>query len=192
MARHAARAASVVGAAALAAVLCISPLPASAPSPAGGGPVAQPSTDPAAACGQVRGGRPVACPHGNDTPPPGVSLYHRPTPKELQARTTLHSPSPRLRGLAALEQATTAAAAGPGSAAEVPCIGDGTLGNRVQMVYARSPLVADRYASLLPSFRQGTAELDQPPGSAPPRPAAAATCGSSPTRTASSTSPRRC
>ncbi len=98
-------------------------------------------------------------PHGNDTPPPGVSLYHRPTLKQLQARTTLHSPSPRLRGLAALEQATTAT--NPATPAAVPCIGDGTLGNRVQMIYARGPLVADRYTSLLASFRQWAAELDQ-------------------------------
>jgi hypothetical protein len=98
-------------------------------------------------------------PHGNDTPPPGVSLYHRPTLKQLQARTTLHSPSPRLRGLAALEQATTAT--NPATPAAVPCIGDGTLGNRVQMIYARGPLVSDRYTSLLASFRQWAAELDQ-------------------------------
>jgi hypothetical protein len=134
--------------------------PAPTPRPIGHAPAARRSTDPAAACQERRGGRPVACPHGNDTPPPGVSLYHRPTLKELEARTTLHSPSPRLRGLAALEHAT--AAAGPGrAAADVPCIGDGTLGNRVQMVYAHSSLVADRYTSLLPYFRQWAAELDQ-------------------------------
>jgi hypothetical protein len=92
-------------------------------------------------------------------PTPGVSLYHRPTLKELQARTTLNSPSPRLRGLAAIQQATTAT--GRPAAAELPCIGDGTLGNRIQMIYARSPLVPDRYASLLPSFRQWAAEFDQ-------------------------------
>ena len=101
---------------------------------------------------------PPTRPHGNDTPPPGVSLFHRPTLEELQARTTLRSPSPRLRGLAALEQATAATPAAP---AAVPCIGDGTLGNRVQMIYARSPLVADRYTSLLASFRQWAADLDQ-------------------------------
>jgi hypothetical protein len=161
MAGGAARPAGVVGAAALAAVLAVSLLSAAAPPPTGSVPAAWPSTDPAAACEQLRGGRPVACPHGNDTPPPGVSLYHRPTLEELEARTTLHSRSPRLRGLAALAQANTAAADGPGRAAEVPCIGDGTLGNRVQMIYARSPLVADRYTSLLPSFRQWAAELDQ-------------------------------
>jgi hypothetical protein len=133
MARHAARPARVMGAAALAALMAISVLPATTPPP------------------------PTHL-HGNDTPPPGVSLYHRPTLKELQARTTLNSPSPRLRGLAALEQATAASRSAP---AAVPCVGDGTLGNRVQMIYARSPLVADRYTSLLASFRQWAAELDQ-------------------------------
>jgi hypothetical protein len=161
MAGGAARPASVVAAVALVAAMAVSLLSTSTPPAAGRRPAAQPSTDPAAACEQVRGGRPVACPHGNDIPPPGVSLYHRPTLKELEARTTLHSPSPRLRGLAAMEQSTTTTAAGPNGAADVPCIGDGTLGNRVQMVYARGPLVADRYASLLPSFRQWAAELDQ-------------------------------
>jgi hypothetical protein len=121
--------------------------------------VAGPSTDPAAACQDRRGGWLVACPHGNDTPPPGVSLFHPPSLDELRARTSLHSPSPRLRGLAALEQATTAAS--PSGAAAVPCLGDGTSGNRIQVIYARSPLVPDRYASFLASFRQWAAEADQ-------------------------------
>lgn len=70
MAGHAARPASVVAAVALAAAMAVSPLHASTPPSAGRVPAAQPSSDPAAACQQVRGGRPVACPHGNDTPPP--------------------------------------------------------------------------------------------------------------------------
>jgi hypothetical protein len=118
--------------------------------------------DVAAACRDRRGGGLVACLHGNDTPPPGVSLFHRPTLQELRARTTLSSPSPRLRGVAALEQqmeATTAAS--PSRPAAVPCIGDGTAGNRVQLIYARSPTVPDRYDSLLPSLRQWAAEADQ-------------------------------
>ena len=53
-----------------------------------------------------------------------------------------------------MRQATTAAA-------EVPCIGDGTLGNRIQMIYARSLLAPDRYNGLLPYFRQWAAEFDQ-------------------------------
>jgi hypothetical protein len=131
------------------------PGPASAPVVQAAGQ----TTDPAAACQDRRGGWLVACPHGNDTPPPGVSLFHRPTLAELEERTTLRSPSPRLRGLAALEQATTAASAS-GQAA-VPCIGDGASGNRVQVIYARPPDAPDRYPSLLPSFRQWAGELDR-------------------------------
>lgn len=43
----------------------------------------------------------------------------------------------------------------------MPCIGDGTSGNRVQMVYARSALAPDRYDELLPDFRAWAAEADQ-------------------------------
>ena len=42
-------------------------------------PKATSSNDPAAACQDLRAGALVACLHGNDTPPPGVSLYDRPT-----------------------------------------------------------------------------------------------------------------
>jgi hypothetical protein len=45
--------------------------------------------------------------------------------------------------------------------AAVPCIGDGTSGKRVQMVYARSALAPDRYDELLPDFRAWAAEVDQ-------------------------------
>jgi hypothetical protein len=50
---------------------------------------------------------------------------------------------------------------GPASSAAVPCIGDGTSGNRVQVVSGRSPTIPDRYASLLPAFRQWAAQVDQ-------------------------------
>ena len=113
----------------------------------------------ASRCADRRGGVLVACLHGDDTPPPGVSLYHRPTLQELAARTTLSSPSPRLRGLATLGQAMQASSA-PGPAA-VACVGDGTAGNRVQLLYARALDVPDRYSSLLPSLRQWAAEADR-------------------------------
>ena len=122
-------------------------------------PEASRSNDPAAACQDLRAGAMVACLHGNDTPPPGVSLYDRPTLQELEARTSLGSPSPRLRGLAGLEQATQAEAST--RPATLSCIGNGTSGNRIQAIYARAAGVADRYASLLPSLRQWAAEADQ-------------------------------
>jgi hypothetical protein len=56
----------------------------------------------------------------------GVSLYERPTLGELEARSSLRSPSPRLRALAGLEQATTSQAAAEPAA--VQCIGNGTSG----------------------------------------------------------------
>ena len=156
---RAARLRWVMAAAALTAIMVVSFGPVSGPPPARNLLAQRRTSDPAVICQDLRDGALVACSHGNDTPPPGVSLFHRPSLEELRARTTLRSPSPRLRGLAALKQATTAASV-PGSAA-VPCIGDGTSGNRVQVVYARSPTVPDRYASLLPAFRQWMAEVDQ-------------------------------
>jgi hypothetical protein len=127
-------------------------LVASATGPAPGPPEATRSNDPAAACQDLRAGAMVGCLHGNDAPPPGVSLYERPTLQELEARSSLGSPSPRLRGLAGLEQSTTSQAAAEPAA--VQCIGNGTSGNRIQAIYARAVGVTDRYSSLLPSLRQ--------------------------------------
>ncbi|HET6747927.1 MAG TPA: hypothetical protein VFL71_01585 [Actinomycetes bacterium] len=168
---RAVRAPLVVAAAALAALMAASVVAPAGPPPARGAPAEQRTaeqrttrlqaqgTDPAGLPGPAR--RPAGrLPHGNDVPPPGVSLFHRPSLEELRERTTLRSPSPRLRGLAALGQATTGAA-GLARQAAVPCIGDGTSGNRVQMVYARSALAPDRYDELLPDFRQWAAEVDQ-------------------------------
>jgi hypothetical protein len=134
-------------------------LVASTTGPAPGPPEAARSNDPAAACRDLRAGAMVACLHGNDAPPPGVSLYERPTLQELEARSNLRSPNPRLRGLAGLEQATTGQAAA--EPASVECIGNGTSGNRIQAIYARAVGVTDRYGSLLPSLRQWAAEADQ-------------------------------
>jgi hypothetical protein len=156
---RAARPTWVMAAAALAAIMAVSFVPASGPPPARNLLAQRQTSDPAVVCQDLRGGALVACLHGNDTPPPGVSLFHRPSLEELRARTTLRSPSPRLRGLAALEQQMQESS--PAGSAAVPCIGDGTSGNRVQVVYARSPTVPDRYASLLPAFRQWAAEVDQ-------------------------------
>jgi hypothetical protein len=117
------------------------------------------SGDPAAACQDLRAGAAVACLHGNDTPPPGVSLFERPTLQELEARSSLDSSAPRLRGLAALEQATDSSAAGAPPA--LTCIGNGSSGNRIQAVYAHASTVADRYAVVLGSLRQWAAEIDQ-------------------------------
>jgi hypothetical protein len=156
---RAARPRWVMAAAALAAIVAVSFVPPSGPPPARKLLAQQQTSDAAVVCEDLRGGGLVACLHGNDTPPSGVSLLHRPSLEELRARTSLRSSSPRLRGLAALEQQMQAS--GPAGPAAVPCIGDGTSGNRIQVVYARSPTVPDRSASLLPAFRQWAAEVDQ-------------------------------
>src|SRR5215207_1898139 len=133
-------------------------LVASTTGPAPGPLEAAGSIDPAAACRDLRAGAMVACLHGNDAPPPGVSLYERPTLGELGPQQPAQ-PNPRLRGLAGLEQATTGQAAAEPAAVE--CIGNGTSGNRVQAIYARAVGATDRYSSLLPSLRQWAAEADQ-------------------------------
>ena len=124
------------------------------------GPPEARSNDPAAACRDLRAGAMVACLHGNDAPPPGVSLYERPTLQELEARSSLRSPNPRLRGLAGLEQATSPAAVGA-EPASVRCIGDGTSGNRIQAIYARASDVPDRYEDVVTSLREWMAQADQ-------------------------------
>jgi hypothetical protein len=91
----------------VAAVAVLAPLAlATSDDPTRQPPVAVPSTDPAVACRDLRADAMVACLQCNDTPPPGVSLIDRPTLDELEARTSLRSPSPRLRGLAGREQVT--------------------------------------------------------------------------------------
>ena len=144
---------------AMLAVLALVALAALAFRPGPGAvPAASAPADPAAACQDLRAGAMVACLHGNDVPPPGVSLFERPTLQELEARSSLGSPSPRLRGVASLEQATEEAAAG-GSAA-LPCIGDGTSGKRIQAIYARAADQPDAYSTVLASLRQWAVEMD--------------------------------
>jgi hypothetical protein len=132
---------------------------------AGTGPAPRPSeassgNAPAAACRDLRAGAVVACLHGNDAPPQGVSLYERPTLQELEARSSLRSPDPRLRGLAGLEQATSPSTPGA-EPASVSCIGDGTSGNRIQAIYAHALGVPDRYEEVVTSLREWMAEADQ-------------------------------
>src|SRR5829696_6165943 len=125
-----------------------------------GAPEAARAADPAAACQDLRAGAVVACLHGNDAPPQGVSLYERPTLKEIEARSSLRSPNARLRGLAGLEQAT--APLGPGAdPASVSCIGNGTSGNRIQAIYAHALGVTDRYDNVVASLRAWMAQADQ-------------------------------
>jgi hypothetical protein len=128
--------------------------------PAAGPPEAARAADPAAACQDLRAGAMVACLHGNDAPPQGVSLYERPTLKEIEARSSLRSPNARLRGRAGLEQAT-AASGSDADPASVSCIGDGASGNRIQAIYAHALGVTDRYDLVVASLRTWMAQVDQ-------------------------------
>ncbi len=78
----------------------------------------------------------VACTHGPDPAPPEVDV-REPAPVANVA-----------------EEAATALAV------STTCQGDGTSGPRVQLVYARAAGVADRYATMLPSFREWAARID--------------------------------
>jgi hypothetical protein len=155
-ARWGRRAIAAVAAMALAIGVALVAQTGPAPRP----PEASGSNDPAAACQDLRAGAVVACLHGNDAPPTGVSLYERPTLQELEARSRLDSPDPRLRGLAGLEQATSPSTPGAEPAA-VSCIGDGTSGSCIQAIYARALDVPDRYEDVVTSLREWMAEADQ-------------------------------
>jgi hypothetical protein len=70
------------------------------------------------------------CTHGPDPAPPGVDVRERRSVAELKPSSE-DSPSPN-----------------GGQAASVPCIGDGTSGHRVQVIYAVASDRPDRYASV--------------------------------------------
>jgi hypothetical protein len=152
--RRPARAAILVVAVTASTALILNPEPRPATRP----PAVARSANPAAACENLRAGpwwppgtgttrlrrgEPVPTSH-----PPGAGGPH-----------SLDSTSPRLRGLAALEQATDSSTAGEPAA--LTCIGNGSSGNRIQTVYAHASGVADRYAILLPFLRQWAVEVDQ-------------------------------
>ena len=65
---------------------------------AGTGPAPRPpeaarSNDPAAACQDLRAGAMLACLHGNDAPPQGVSLYQRPTSRSWRTAAACAAPT---------------------------------------------------------------------------------------------------
>ena len=77
----------------------------------------------------------VACTHGPDPAPDGVDV-RQPAPAPVDAA-----------------EAAVALTS-------LPCQGDGVSGPRVQLVYAHAAGVADRYATLTPSFQVWAAQLD--------------------------------
>ena len=74
------------------------------------------------------------CTHGPDPAPPGYNIAESIAPEVFPAGAT---------------------------PAAVGCDGDGISGNRVEVIYARSPDRPDRYSTYLPSFRQWVADADQ-------------------------------
>jgi hypothetical protein len=73
----------------------------------------------------------AVCTHGPDAPPAGLNVARDVAPQQRAAST-------------------------PG----IACVGDGTSGKRVQVMYVHASDVADRYATYLASFRAWTAETD--------------------------------
>lgn len=120
------------------------------------------------------------CTHGPDAAPKGVNVHKR-TPPAVKAAAkapVLHGGGTRkpsaglsLNGappvLDSRSGASAAAAAKstPHSAADAPsgtkvvCDGDGTTGNRVQVLYVHAP-GQDRFAEYLPSFKKWAADTD--------------------------------
>ncbi len=79
-----------------------------------------------------------SCVHGPDPAPPGVDVRQPRSASQLAAATS---------------SSTVAAAT-------VPCVGNGTSGNRVEVIYVHAADVADRYASLAGLFPQWAANAD--------------------------------
>ena len=88
---------------------------------------------------QVRG-RPV-CTHGPDPAPEGVDVTEDRDPPSLA-------------------ESTSTPQSGTAGATQVPCVGNGTDGFRVQLIYARASDRPDGYAGWLPSLQQYAARTD--------------------------------
>jgi hypothetical protein len=97
--------------------------------------------------GRDRAGR-VLCTHGPDPAPPGVDVRRR---RDFTPVPAAGAPAPG---------ATPAPLSGTAAAGSVACDGDGTSGNRVQVLYVRASDVADRYATLAANIGQWAANVD--------------------------------
>jgi hypothetical protein len=84
------------------------------------------------------------CSHGPDPAPAGVDVRDRRSTKELNQAA-----------------ATSGSGTAGGTAAALPCYGDGTSGRRVQAIYAHAADVADRYSNVLGVLRQAAVNTDQ-------------------------------
>ncbi len=92
---------------------------------------------------RVGGTTTTLCTHGPDPAPEGVDVRRR------------RPPEPRVAGENAAPGTQAATTSG-----SIPCYGTGQDGYRVQVVYARSSNVVDRYVEFAPSIVQWTAAVD--------------------------------
>ncbi|WMX44326.1 RICIN domain-containing protein [Streptomyces roseicoloratus] len=111
------------------------------------------------------------CTHGPDAPPKGVNIKADVAPavtaKAPAATRPQDAPAADATGAKAAAAAAPAPAATSGSQAvaagpagqTVQCDGDGSTGNRVQVVYVHGP-DRDRYAEYVASFRKWAADAD--------------------------------
>ena len=93
----------------------------------------------------------LLCTHGADAPPPGVDTTALPTTEQLWVAR--YGEAPPVRAL-------DASVPVPSAATRVACIGDGTSGPRVQVVYARTESSPDRLPAVAPLLRQYAADAD--------------------------------
>jgi hypothetical protein len=122
------------------------------------------------------------CTHGPDAPPKGVDV-HKSTPPAVAADATpavptaaadtapsaadllqdaapvLDARSGDLLGGTAAPAAGTPAATAPAAGSTVVCDGDGSTGNRVQVLYVHAP-GSDRFGQYLASFKKWAADTD--------------------------------
>ena len=113
---------------------------------------------PAEACGPnveaVRVGSDFLCTHGNDEPPAGVDTTELPSVDELMvARFGTDEPE-QIPAEDVVGEPTVAAAG------TVKCVGNGTDGARVQLVYAHASNQTSRYGAVLPLLRQYASDAD--------------------------------
>ena len=86
----------------------------------------------------------TSCTHGPDPAPDGIDIFSVPSRRQLRARAAASQPNS-----ADLAPVTLSAAA-PG---EVPCIGTGSSGQRLQAIYAYWEGDASRFAEMAPLIR---------------------------------------
>jgi hypothetical protein len=103
------------------------------------------------------------CSHGPDAPMPGFNPKKPVQPIVATKRAPVTGAGSAQPGEAALAAESTPGASQPGAApaaeTTVPCDGDGTSGNRVQVLYVHGG--TNRYAEFLDSFRTWSAGIDR-------------------------------